>query len=350
MRILSAAEAITPAIERTKTMFLPFSLRRVVKLGLVRLLAEMSAQFVFPPVGNLTPHSSARTAGAGAVSWSINQHAVIALAVVAVLFFLIGMCLLYFGSRMQFVLVDLVAYCTTVVGPSWRRHGPKTLPWIGLKVATFLLAFVVIGVFAAWPLLHLIRSMPAKTGQPPDAAFFGNFLLLFAMVAGMVVVLMLCLWFLRDLVLPFLVFEDATIREGVSRAVELIRREPGSVLLYFLMKFVLTLVAAIAAELCIVAAAIIVAIPVGLIGGGLWILLRHAGPFGAVFLYTSLGLLGLIFFACLMLAVVCVVGAILVFYQAYALYFVGGRVSALGDLLEPPPPFPEAATQQFSPI
>jgi hypothetical protein len=348
MRILSAAEAITPAIELTKSMFRPFSLRSFVKLGLVALLAEMSAQFIFPPTGNFDSHSNSRS---GAVSWSINQHAVIALAVVAILFFLIGICLLYFGSRMQFVLMDLVAYRTTVVGPSWRRHGPKTWPWIGLKIATFLLAFVVIGVFAAWPLLHLIRSMPAKTGQPPDAAFFGNFLLLFAMVAGMVVVLMLCLWFLRDLVLPFLVFEDATIRDGVSRAVELIRRELGSVLLYFLMKFVLTLVAAIAAELCIVAAVIIVAIPVGLIGGGLWILLRHAGPFGAVFLYTSLGLLGLIFFACLMLAVVCVVGAILVFYQAYALYFVGGRVSAaLGDLLEPPPPFPEAATQQFSPI
>ena len=141
---------------------------------------------------------------------------------------------------MQFVLMDLLAYRTTIVGPSWRRHGPKTWPWIGLKVATFLLALLVIGAVSAWPLLHLIRSMPAKTGQPPAAIFFGNFLLLFAMIAGMVVVLMLCLWFLRDLVLPFLVFEDATVREGVSSAVELIRREPGSVLLYFLMKLVLT--------------------------------------------------------------------------------------------------------------
>jgi hypothetical protein len=348
MRILSAAEAITPAIDHAKSVFRPFSLRTFVKLGLVALLAEMSVQFIFPPTGNFASRSNSRS---GAVSWSINQHAVIALAVVAVLFLLIGICLLYFGSRMQFVLMDLVAYRTTVVGPSWRRHGPKTWPWIGLKVATFLLAFLVIGAVAAWPLMHLIRSMPAKTGQPPNVAFFGNFLFLFAMIAGMVVVLMLCLWFLRDLVLPFLVFENATIREGVSRAVELIRCEPGSVFLYFLMKFVLTLVAAIAAELCIVAAAIMVAIPVGLIGGGLWILLRHAGPFGTVFLYTSFGLLGMIFFACLMLAIVCIVGAILIFYQAYALYFVGGRVSALGDLLEPPPPpFPEAAPPQFSPI
>ena len=95
----------------------------------------------------------------------------------------------------------------------------------------------------------------------------------------------------------------------------------------------------------------IAGIPVGLIGGGLWLLLRHAGPFGIVFLYTSFGLLTMIFFACLMLAIVCIVGAILVFYQAYALYFVGGRVSALGDLLEPPPPpFLEAAFPQFSPI
>nr|WP_221270066.1 hypothetical protein [Edaphobacter lichenicola] len=328
-------------------MFLPFSLRSVVKLGLVALLAEMSAQFIFPPVGNFRPHSNST---AGAVSWSINQHAVIALAVISILFLLISLCLLYFGSRMQFVLMDLVAYRTTVVGPSWRRRGTRTWHWIGLKIGTFLLAFLVIGAVAGWPLFHLIRSMPAKTGQPPDAAFFETFLLLFAMIAGMVLVLMLCLWFLRDMVLPFLVFEDATTREGVTSAVELIRREPGSVLLYFLMKFVLTLVAGIAAELCLVAAVFIAGIPVGLIGGGLWLLLRHAGPFGTVFLYISLGLLGLTFFACLMLAFVWIVGAILVFYQAYALYFVGGRVSALGDLLEPPPPFPEAASQQFSPI
>jgi hypothetical protein len=347
MRILSAAEAITPAIERTKSMFRPFSLRSVIKLGLVAILAEMSAQFIFPPTGNFASHSNSRS---GAVSWSINQHAVIALAVVGVLFLLTGICLLYFGSRMQFVLMNLVAYRTTLVGPSWRRHGPKTWPWIGLKIATFLLAFLVIGAVAAWPLLHLIRSMPARTGRPPDAIFFGNFLFLFAMIAGMVVVLMLCLWFLRDLVLPYLVFEDATMREGVTSAVELIRREPGSVLFYFLMKLVLTLVAGIAAELCIVATVFIAGIPVALIGGGLWFLLRHAGPFGTVFLYTSFGLLGMTFFACLMLTIVCVVGAILVFYQAYALYFVGGRGSGLGDLLEPPPPFQEAVTQQFSPI
>ncbi|WP_433966182.1 hypothetical protein [Tunturiibacter gelidiferens] len=52
-----------------------------------------------------------------------------------------------------------------------------------------------------------------------------------------------------------------------------------------------------------------------------------------------------------MLSVICIVGAILVFYQPYALYFLGGRISAVGDLLEPPPPpFPEAAPQPFSPI
>jgi hypothetical protein len=348
MRILSAAEAITPAIDRTKTMFVPFSLRSVVKLGVVALLAEMSTQFIFPPVGNLGRHSNFAI---GAALWSINQHAVVALVVIGIVFFLIGLCLLYFGSRMQFVLMDLVAYRTTVVGPSWRRHGSRTWPWIGLKIVTFLFALLIVGAVAAWPLLHLIRSLPGKTGQPPDAAFFGNFLLLFAMIAGMVIVLMLCLWFLRDLVLPFLVFDGATLRQGVTGAVELIRREPGSVLLYFLMKFVLTMVAGIAAELCIVAAVLIAGIPVSLIGGGLWILFRHAGPLGTVFLYTSFGLLGLIFFSCLMIAIVCIVGVVLVFYQAYALYFLGGRISPLGDLLEPPPPpFPEAAAQQFSPI
>jgi len=239
---------------------------------------------------------------------------------------------------MQFVLMDIVATRTTVIGPSWRKYGQKTWRWIGLKVASFLVIVVVIGAIVAIPLIHLFRSMPTNGGQPPDAAFFGNFFLFFVTIALAVFLMMLSIWTLRDFVLPFMVFEDATIGTALSSAAKLMRREPGSVLFYFLMKVVFAMVAGLAAELCIFVAAFIAMVPVGIIGGGLWLVLHQAGPFGTGVLYVSFALLGLIFLAFMLVVGICLSGAVLVFYQAYTLYFLGGRIPALGDLLEPPPP------------
>jgi hypothetical protein len=343
MRILSAAESVTPAIEHAKAMFMPFSLPRVLKLGLVALLAEMSAQFIFPP-GSMRPHSN------GQPSFSVTPHLAIILAVIGILFFLVELCFVYFGSRMQFVLMDLVAYRTTFVRPSWRKHAPQTWPWIGLKIGSFLLTFAVIGIIAVWPIVHFVRSIPAGTNPAQSPGFFGNFLLIFVTIAGAVLVMMLCIWFLRDFVLPFLVFEGATIRTALGRAFDLVRNEPADALLYFLLKVVLTIGTAIAAELCIVAAALVAAIPLGLIGGALWFLLRSVGEIGTLLLSIGLGLLCVIFAACLLLAVICIAGAVLVFYQAYTLYFLGGRIPALGNLLEPPPPpFMEVTPLQQGP-
>jgi hypothetical protein len=349
MRVLSATDAFTPALERTKAMFSPFSLRLGLKLGLIALLAEMGSQFIMPPFGNGIPHSRARDSGISAIAGGITHQTVIAFAVIGVLIFLIGFLLFYFGSRMQFVLMDLVAYRTAWVGPSWRKHGYQTWPWIGVKIAGFILIFVVIGAVVALPFLHFLRSMSSNGGQPPNAAFFGNFLLFFTVIAGVVLVAMFCIWALRDFVLPFMVFEGATARAALSDAFKLVRREPGDVMLYFLMKFVLTIAAGIAAELCIFAAALVAAIPLALIGGALWFFLHNAGSFSTAFLYVSLGLLALIFLACMFVAIICIGGATLVFYQAYALYFLGGRIPALGNLLEPPPPPILEVAPPFSP-
>jgi hypothetical protein len=324
MRILSAAESVMPAIEHVKAMFLPLTIPKVLKLGLVALLAEMSSQFTFSAV-SMRSHSN------GQPSFSVTSHLTIILAVIGILFFLIGLCLVYFGSRMQFVLMDLVAYRTIFVSPSWRKHGPQTWPWIGLKIASFLLILAVTGIIAIWPILHFVRSVPVGAGAAPSPGFSGNFFLLFVTIVAAVSVMVLCLWFLRDFVLPFLVFEGATIRIALGRAFHLVRNEPADASLYFLLKLALTIGSAIAAELCIVAAAVVAASPLGLIGGALWLLLRNAGEIGTLLLSIGIGLLCVIFAACVLVAVICIAGAVLVFYQAYALYFLGGRIPAGSD-------------------
>jgi len=331
-------------------MYSPFSLRAGLKLGLVALLAEMGTQFTVPPFGGVSSHSHPRDSGIGVVAGGISQPSTVIFVVLGILLFLVLLGLFYyFGSRMQFVLMDLVAYRTTLVGPSWRKHGPQTWPWIGLKIVSFLLIFVVLGAVLALPVLHFVHSISAN-GSQPSGPFFGRFLLLFAALGVAALIITLFVWALRDLVLPFMVFEGATARAALSSASRLFRQEPGDVLLFFLMKLVLTIATGIAAELCILAVTFVAAIPLALIGGILWVLLHNAGPFGTACLYASLGILALIFLACLLVAGLCIVGAVLVFYQAYTLYFLGGRIPALGNLLEPPPPaVMEVAPPPFSP-
>jgi hypothetical protein len=61
---------------------------------------------------------------------------------------------------------------------------------------------------------------------------------------------------------------------------------------------------------------------------------------GTVIMYIGFALLTVLFVAALIVAIVCLAGAALIFYQAYALYFIGGRIPQVGVLLQPaPPPF-----------
>ena len=75
MRLLSATDAINPAIEHAKGLLRPFSLKLWLKIGLVAMLAEMGAQFIFPPVGNPGAHTSSQSSGIGAVAGGITRSA-----------------------------------------------------------------------------------------------------------------------------------------------------------------------------------------------------------------------------------------------------------------------------------
>jgi hypothetical protein len=341
MRPLSAIEAISPAIEHTRALLQPFSLKLWLKLGLVAGIAEAGAQFLFPPVGNHS-HSSSSSSGIGAVSGGMSSAAIGVFAVVAIIAILIGLVLFYLSSRMQLVLMDIVATRTTLVAPVWNRTAPRTWRWIGLKIIAFLILFLVIGLLFVLPAYYLFHSARPGNTQSPSGVFVGSFAIFFLIALLAVFVILLVIWTLRDFVLPFLLFEDAAIGDSIQRAAALMRREPGSVAFYLFMKFLLSLVAGIAAELAILICLLILCLPLGGVAAALWFLLHHTGPFGTSVMYISFALLGLIFLAAFVCAIICILCAVLTFYQSYTLYFLGGRIPVIGNLLEPPPMAPPA--------
>ena len=333
MQALSATEAIGPAWDRTrKILFERFAWRRLLKITAVALLAELGSLLTFPG-------GDGHMRGAHATSHA-GVAAVVAMAaisfLVAVVFFVAGLLLFYFGSRMQLVLIEVVATRNTHIGPLWAKYGPPTWRWIGLKLILSLVMFIAIIGAAGWMVFRMVRGMPMPQRGHLPPGFFAHFAVFFIVVFVVAMFIACLYWMMRDFVAPVIALENAPLVTALARLTDLLQDEPGEVFLYLLLRTVMVLFSVIAGEILLSIIMVISIIPFGLVGGLLWLLLHHAGPAGMAVLVLA-GLVGGVVLGVwfLFLAIV-VFGTICLFYQAFGLYFYGGRYPLLGNLLDPP--------------
>ena len=338
MRPLGPIEAFEPALDRTRSLlFRPFRLGRSWKLAVSAYLALSGSLFLPLPFPLLF---SRHTAGSALV-WSMFT-----------LFTLILFAIYYLGSRMQFVLFDLVLSRERFIAPLWR-HRPSSLiwRWIGIKLAVTLpLALLVFLPLrsALHRLLQLLpQGLPAQPyapGQPPsfDPNFLLAFLSLYAILLGALVILFFASSLLSDFILPFLALENATARSAFRQALALVQSEPATILGFVAFQILLTAVGLIAQYAVALIASLILAIPVVLVALVGYALL-HA-LLSQLLLTISGVLLYLTFLAITMYLQLASFGVLMLFLRAYSLFFLGGRFLSLGDHLEasaPPPPHPE---------
>ena len=118
---------------------------------------------------------------------------------------------------------------------------------------------------------------------------------------------------------------------------QLLKAEPGQLVLFTLFKILLAIAGMIAMQVVIIIAELILIIPLGLLAFLGWFVLHSLGPVGHLLLIAGALTLGLLFLVGFFYVTTLVMGCVHTFYQAYALYFLGGRYPQLGDLLEPPP-------------
>ena len=342
MRPLTASEAISPALERTQDLLLrPFRTGRFLKIAAVAFFSEIGAGFGLGGpgrIGNLPDIPPAAKAALVAAFLTIGIAA-----------FLIGLVLFYLGSRLQLVMVELVATGQTAIAPLWRKYSHTTWRWIGLRLL-FLLCFTILLLVLAAPFLISFLRHPPGPGTPLTSAFFAHIALFFAMLLPAVLLMVVVYVLLRDFALPSLALEDLPIAGALGRARDLLSAEPGQVALYVLLRCLLGVAAAIAGEILIVLTLLVSLIPFGILGGILWFALRNAGAGGTAILIGSGAVGGLLLFVWMACVTTAIFGSLFVFTQAYALYFLGGRYPLLGELLEPPmlptspppPPLPYA--------
>ena len=332
MRPLSATECINPAIQRTKDVLArPFRWSTYLKLTALAFFAEIGT-------GSCNLSSPGHTRGSvlppGLIAFLV-AFAVL-LGIVAVVLWLV---LLYVSSRLQLVLVEIIATRHTEVSPFWRKQGDATWRWIGAKLL-LLLAILPFAAVAVVPfVVYVIYGVRHRISS--GSAHIGVILLIIAAMLLLVLAIVVAYGILRGLAMPAMALEGVPAFEALRRAKTIVKREPGQVALFLLLQMLLTIAMAVGAEILIFFAVLISLVPVGLVGGGAWLALRHAGPGGTAVLIglgVALGLMFLCWAVCLGFGLL---GPVYVFSQAYSLYFLGGRYPLLGDLLDETTPAPE---------
>jgi hypothetical protein len=337
MRPLSASEAIGPALERTQDLLTrPFRFKTFLKIAAVAFFAEMGGNFN-SNFSNLSNHSGN---GAHGVPPALLAFLVAFAVIIGLISLVIGLILLYIGSRLQLVLIEMVANRQTYVGPLWRKYGATVWRWIGLKLLFFLGILVITLPLTIPVILFFVHRAHAGGGNLFSGLHIAQMILYFSGAFLVLLVIGAIYLLVRDLALPFLALENRGIRDSLERLRAIVAAEPGQILLYVFLRMLLGFVFGFAAEFAVVVILLISLIPPGIIGFILWFALHGAGAGGIVVLIALGVFAGLLFVCWAACVIICFVGAALVFGQAYALYFLGGRFPLLGDLLDrstPPP-------------
>jgi len=330
MRILSATEAINPALECTKTiLFRPFRKGTSWKVAASAYLSLMGRLFIPVPLFFfMIP---------GVVKYA-KPLVVGGLAALGVLLTGILFVLFAIGCRFQFILFDIVLTRTRQIAPLWRRSANHTWPWTIFKLALSL-AFCLL---CAAPVYLVVRRILPQVkftpGQPPSPEFFTTFFIAFAIffVCGMAYMLVASL--IGDFALPSIALENMPVTTALGRCFTFIQQEPGQICLYILLKVVISIAVLMAAQICIMILELIVIVPLAIAAALGATVLHTIGPIGHLFLVAA-GVIGyLLFFTAIFYLMIGMYGALILYLQAYSMYFLGGRYSVLGDLLEPPPP------------
>jgi hypothetical protein len=344
MRPLSATEAISPAIERAKDILTrPFRWRTFLKLAAVAFFAEIGGGY---SGGGGNSSSSSTTHSSSMFAAALKPEMVAILVIVGVLFLIVGLILFYVSSRLQLVLVELVATRQTIITPMWRRYSGLTWRWIGLKLLYFF-TVLLLTLILAGPFLFYAARGGFSSFHP------SLFTILLLIVGGLCLLLVLVVIYLllRDFVVPYFALEDLSISDALERLRSLVAAEPGQVALYLVLRVVLGIAIAIAGEIAALLILLISLIPFAIVGGILWFALHSLGTAGTVILIACAVVGGLVLFCWMLCVGIALFGPIFMFFQAYALYFLGGYYPLLGNLLEPPPPpyFPPVIEPPLAP-
>ncbi len=338
MPAISAAEAISPAVQRTRAfLFRPFRLSTYLKLCLVALLTEGSSGGSFNssfPRGGHTP-SHHHSALASYTPFHFTPVAIVAALAAFALIMILGIVIFYLITRLRFAYFHSLIHNIREIRPGWHLYRTQAARFFWLNLAVYLGFLLLLGLmlmpFAAG-FLGLFRNLHAG-GHPSLGAILALFLPLIPLLLLFALLAVAAELILRDFMLPHFALENATAGQAWSAALARIRFEKGPFVVYALLRVLLPIAAAIGLVIVLLIPGILGVLAIVAIEVGLHAAFGHAAL--GIFLEVSVGVVA---FVLAMLVFIAAFGPLKTAVREYALIFYGGRYQTLGDILYPPPP------------
>lgn len=343
---ISAVDCVQPAIQHTREqLFKPFRWGQWSRLALVGLLAvELRAGGCNFNPGPFLQHPSGKSGDdflprgfPGGLPHIDPTHLAqffaligVALLVIAVLFLIF----LYINSVFRFILFDSVLRRACSIGEGWRRWrhaGRRFFLWqLVFQFAAMFLLLIVVGI----PALLLFASGALHAPDQHLGQFIGLILLLVFLVLGFVLIAGSVQVLAKDFLVPIMALENLDFADGWSRLLALMRGEPGRYVIYLLLKFVLSIAAAILFGILAIFPALLVVIPavVAVFAG------KAAGLGWTVTTVSLAVIVGTVLVAILIYLIALVSVPATVFFPAYSIYFFAARYPNLDAILHPAPP------------
>jgi hypothetical protein len=350
MYAISAADCISPAMERTRTLlFRPFSWGTYLKLCLVATITGGGGGGNFRSARNWGNSTGNRTGNFPNFHFTPPMIAVMLCVVVVLL--ILGFVIAYLVTRLRFAYFHCLVHNLREITPGWRIYKEQATRFFWMSVGIgfgFLLLILLIAIPFAAGFLRLIRDTPA--GGPPDwGVLFSLLLPLIPIILVLALVGFGIQVILRDFVLPQYALENATAGQAWGAAWARIAAEKGAFFVYALLRVVLPLGAGIAMLVILVLPGILFfGVTVG-IEVALHAAFAEATGAGLVMGFVLKFLVGAIAFLVAFFVWICFAGPVSTFIRQFALLFYGGRYPALGAILYPPPITPVMPTAPYLP-
>lgn len=344
MRAISAADAISPAIQRTRDfLFRPFHWGTFLKLSLVALITEgLGGNF------NSANHGGSSTGHGPTINSPFDIPPVWIAAIVAslLLAMVVAILVFYLITRLRFAFFHCLVNNTREIAPGWKLYARQATRFFVLNLVVgfcFLLLMALISIPFVAGFVRLFHEMKSVNHLDIPLAIslvlplIPIFLLL--ILAGVATDLIL-----RDFMLPHYALENATAGRAWAAVKERIRAEKVQFFVYGLLRVILPTIATVGLFIVLLVPTLVLAGSVAMVEVGLHSAFADATGAASIAGICIQVLVGVVAFGFALLVSVCLGGPLSTGTREYALMFYGGRYSALGDKLFPLTPGAAQAT------
>jgi hypothetical protein len=254
---VSAADAVSQAVERTKRILFPFKFEKWLGLGFVAFLAGLSeggglsGKFPSLPSG---PSSGSTPGTASSDPWAtfdeplnwIRDHLTLVIvlgSVVALLSIALGLTITWISSRGKLMFIESVIHDRYTVREPWTRLREPAWAVFKFRVLLGVASFLLLAVAAGVGIVIALPSIHAREfGAPAIIGLLSAFGIMLVSTLPLYIVLAL----LDDFVLPILYVRGVGLREAwdIFRN-QVLPGNGGNIVVFFLLSFALGMAGAV---------------------------------------------------------------------------------------------------------